>query len=38
LVSDETEQMQRVCMVWLRRKDPPVKGLRVRQPPSLMVT
>ena len=36
LVSDETEEVQRAGMVWLRRKDPAVERLGFCQAPSLV--
>ena len=37
LVSDETEVVQRIGMIWLRRKDLAVKRLGIRQAPALVM-
>ena len=36
LVGDDTKEVQRVGVVWLRGKDLPVKRLGIRQPPGLV--
>jgi hypothetical protein len=37
LVSDETEEVKRAGMLWLKREDLAVDRLGIRQPPSLVV-